>query len=63
MTKAQHRNMGRKRRQGNTTHQKTNNSIIEDLVESRGDESPIADIRRMVIRMFNKLKEELKENI
>jgi hypothetical protein len=33
------------------------------LVESEGgDESPVADIRRM-IRIFKELKEELKSNI
>jgi hypothetical protein len=31
--------MGRKRREENTILQKTNNNIIEDLVESEGDES------------------------
>jgi hypothetical protein len=38
------------------------NNIIEDLVEIEGDESPVADIR-MMIRMFNKLKEGLKGDI
>jgi hypothetical protein len=38
------------------THRKTNNNIIEDLVESEGDESPVADLRRRMIRMFNELK-------
>jgi hypothetical protein len=32
-------------------------------VESEGDESPVADIRRMMIRMFNEFKMELKEDI
>jgi hypothetical protein len=32
-------------------------------VESEGHESPVADVRRMIIRMFNKLKEELKKHI
>jgi hypothetical protein len=45
------------------TAQKANNNIVEDMVESERDESPAADIRRMMIRMFNELKEELKENI
>jgi hypothetical protein len=36
---------------------------LEDLVESEGDESSVADIRKMMIRMFDKLKEELKEDI
>jgi molybdenum-dependent DNA-binding transcriptional regulator ModE len=53
--------MGRKRRQGNMTPQKTNNNIIEDLVESKGDESPVTDIRRMIIRMFNELKEGIQK--
>jgi hypothetical protein len=50
-----------KQRQGNTP-QKTN-GIIEDLVESQGDDSPVAKLRRMMIRMFNEHKEELKENV
>jgi hypothetical protein len=31
--------MGRKRRQLNNSPHKTNNNIIEDLIESKGDES------------------------
>jgi hypothetical protein len=49
--------MGRKRRQEKTTPQKTNNIIIENLVKSERDESPITDLRRMMIRMLNELKE------
>jgi hypothetical protein len=45
--------MRRKRSQGNITPQKTNNNMIEDLVENEGDESPVDDFRRMMIRMFN----------
>jgi hypothetical protein len=33
------------------------------LKESEVDESPVADLRRMMIRMFNEFKNELKENI
>jgi hypothetical protein len=58
-SKAQKGNMGRKTRHGNTTPQKTNSNIIQDLVESEGDESSVADNRKMMIRMFNVLKEEL----
>jgi hypothetical protein len=36
---------------------------LEDLVESEGDESSVADIRKLMIRLFDKLKEELKEDI
>jgi hypothetical protein len=31
-----------KRSQGNTTSQKTNNNLVEDLVESEGNESAVA---------------------
>jgi hypothetical protein len=55
--------MGRKRRQGNTTPQKANNDIIEDLMENEGDESPVADLKKMKTRKFNKSEEDLKENI
>jgi hypothetical protein len=40
MNKALNGNMGSKRRQENMTPQKPNNNIIEDLVESEGNESP-----------------------
>jgi hypothetical protein len=33
------------------------------LVESGRDESPVADLRRRMTRIFNELKEKLKENI
>jgi hypothetical protein len=55
--------MGGKRKQGNMTPQKTDNNIIEDLVKSERDESPVTYFRRTMIRMFNELKEELKENM
>jgi hypothetical protein len=55
--------MGRTRRQGNMTPQKTNNNMIKDLVKSEGYESLVAGARRMMTRMFNELKEELKKDI
>jgi hypothetical protein len=55
--------MGRKRRQGNTTPQKANNNMIEDWMESKGDESPIADLKTVMIRKFQELGEELKGNM
>jgi hypothetical protein len=60
MSEAQNRNMGRKRRQGNMTPQKTENNVTEHLVEREADEFPVADLRRMMIRLFNELKEELE---
>jgi hypothetical protein len=59
MSKAQNR----KRRQANLTPQKAYNHTIKDLVESEGEESPVADIGRMMIRMFSELKKELEEDI
>jgi hypothetical protein len=44
--------MGIKRRQGNKTPQKAYNNIMEDLMKSEGDESTVAHLRRMIIRMF-----------
>jgi hypothetical protein len=32
-----------------------------DLVESEGEESSVADIRRMIIRMFNEFKEDIEK--
>jgi hypothetical protein len=32
-------------------------------VESEGNESSVPDVRRMMIRMFNELKKEFKEDI
>jgi hypothetical protein len=45
--------MGRKRRQRDKTHQTGNNNIIEDLIESEWDEVPFANLRKLMIRMFN----------
>jgi hypothetical protein len=54
---------GEKKKTGNTIPQKTNNNnIIENLEESEGDESPVAVVRRM-IRMFNKLKEDMQKQL
>jgi predicted alpha/beta-fold hydrolase len=33
------------------------------LVQSEIDDSPVADLRKIMIRMFNKLTEELKKNM
>jgi hypothetical protein len=43
--------------------QKDKNNIIEDLMESEEDASPVADLKRITIRKFNELEQELKENI
>jgi hypothetical protein len=32
-------------------------------MESKGDEFPVADLKRMKIRKFSELEEELQENI
>jgi hypothetical protein len=45
------------------TTQETNNHTVQDLVERELDESSVAEVGRMMIRMFNELKEELKEDI
>jgi hypothetical protein len=45
----------------NRTPQKTNNNKIEDLVEIQDDESPVSDLRRMMIRMFNEFKKTHKK--
>jgi hypothetical protein len=37
----------------------TDNHKIEDLVDGEGDESPVAEVRRMMLRMFNELKEDI----
>jgi hypothetical protein len=42
--------------------QKFNNKVTEDLVGSEGRWIPGVDLRRMMIKMFNKLKELLKTN-
>jgi hypothetical protein len=62
MSKAQNRNMWRKRRHGNTSPQKANNTTIEDLMESEEDESPVANVKRMMIRMYNEHNKEHKED-
>jgi predicted SpoU family rRNA methylase len=36
---------------------------MEDLMESEEDESLVADLRRMMIRMFKEFKVEIKENM
>jgi molybdenum-dependent DNA-binding transcriptional regulator ModE len=38
-----------------------NNNIVEDLVESKKNELLVADFRRMMLRMFNKLKMNMQK--
>jgi hypothetical protein len=63
MCQSQNGNMGGKRWQGTVTPQKGKSHKIEVLLHNEGDESSVAEVRRMKIRMFNKLKEEHKEDI
>jgi hypothetical protein len=53
--------MGRRRRQRNITLQKTNNNLTKDLVENEGNEFPVTDTSRMMIKMTNKFNKDLKE--
>jgi hypothetical protein len=62
MIKSQNRNMGNKRRQGNMTPQKVNSHTIEDLVDSEGNESAVADIRK-ITRMSKELKDDLQKQL
>jgi hypothetical protein len=34
--------------------------MIKDLVESEGDEFPVADLRKMIIRMYMSLERSLR---
>jgi hypothetical protein len=45
------------------TPQKVNNRTIEDLVDSEGDEYPVGEVRRMMIGMFNELKEDMQKHL
>jgi hypothetical protein len=58
MSKERSRNMGRKRSQGNTTPQEPSNNNNRGCGRSEEDESPFADLRRMMLRMLNELEEE-----
>jgi hypothetical protein len=62
MCKAQNKNMERKRKQGNTTPQKANNN--NNRFDDKGREwIPVADLRRIMIQLFNEIGEELNENM
>jgi hypothetical protein len=52
--------MERKTRQENMTPQKTHNNTRGTLVESEGDKFLLTDLRRMMIRIFMELKENLQ---
>jgi hypothetical protein len=43
--------------------QKINNLTTDNLVNSEGYESSIAQVRRMMIRIFNKLKEDIQKQL
>jgi hypothetical protein len=53
MSRSQNRNIGNKRQQGYMTPQKFNNQTICDLVDSEGAEFPVAEVRRVMLRMFD----------
>jgi hypothetical protein len=52
--------MKRRRMEGNSTPQKTNNST-EDLVGNEENEYPVPDPNRMMINMSNELNDNHKE--
>jgi hypothetical protein len=52
----QNRSTGRKRRQGNSTSQKMNNSQ-EDLLENEENEYPVPDPNRMMVNRTNELSD------
>jgi hypothetical protein len=52
--------MGRRRRPGNTTSQKTNNSIA-DLVGNEENEHPVPDPNRTMINITNELSDAHKK--
>jgi hypothetical protein len=54
--------MGEKRGRGTQLLKRLTNTI-GNLVESEGDESSVVNVRRMMIKMFNEFKEELKEHM
>jgi hypothetical protein len=39
------------------------NHTIEDLVESERDESSVAEVRRIMIRMLTELKEDIQKQL
>jgi hypothetical protein len=45
------------KRQGNMTSQKVNNHTTKDLMDSKGDETPVSKLKRMMIRMTMKVRE------
>jgi peptidyl-tRNA hydrolase len=45
------------------TPQKANSYTIEDFVVSERTESSVADIRKMMIRMFKELKEIIQKQL
>jgi hypothetical protein len=36
---------------------------MDNLVNSEGDESPVAEVRRIMVRMFNELKEDIQKQL
>jgi hypothetical protein len=55
--------MRNKTKQGNMMPQKVSNHTIEDLVDSEGDESSVAEVRRMITIMFKELKKDLQNQL
>jgi hypothetical protein len=52
--------MGRRRKQGNSTPQKSNNST-ENLVGNEENEYPVPYHNRMMISMYNELSDDYKD--
>jgi hypothetical protein len=49
--------------QGNMSPQSIYNYTIEDLVDSEGDKTSVSELRRMMIRVFKELKENIQKQI
>jgi hypothetical protein len=61
MNKSQNRSRGNRRSQGNITPKKVNNHIIEDLVDSEGEEASFSEFKGMMIKMFKELKGDIQK--
>jgi hypothetical protein len=46
--------------QGNMIPQKVNNHKTKDLMNSKGDESSISKLKRMMIKMIHEMKEDMQ---
>jgi hypothetical protein len=61
MSKSKNRSMRNNKNQGNRTTQNFNIHTTKDVMDSKGEEISVLKLKRIMVRMIEEVKEDMKE--